>query len=788
MSAILTAWLLTVAMHGSVFLGLAWIVDRLLQSKAEVLRGGSWRESLWRAALFGGALTASLQLASGLPMLAGRWQLVPEVSSAAQVVMDDAAVRMPVAAAESAATPKRETSEKRARVAEPAEKVGSPPKLQTERSGQADGAPTGRVAASSPALSWTTWLVCAWLAGALIALTRVLLNLIALRGALVAAAPVVDEVANDDAAALAMQANSVSPRIFSLEALESPLATARARIVLPIWAISTLDRPQLRAMLAHEVAHLSRFDPEWKLVVAVWLSLFWFVPFGRIAQRRLDEIAELACDAFAARAVGNGRDLAECLAACAERHEQDPVFMFATAMAVRESSFIQRIEQLLEGNPMINIESRAKTSAVRAFVFGALVAGAICLPGIGLSPSPAYAAEDAKAPGKAAKDNSHISIHGDDGKETTTISFSDDDHRFRATIDGKIAFNAEETDVASLSAGGKASFEETVAGVTQRIEVSEKGGQIVRRYFVDGTERTWDSTAGVWLGKLILEVERSGVGAEAREQRLFAAGGAKGVLDEIDHIPNDYARSRYMKLLLARGRLGSADLDRAVQLAGASRSDYERRQQLQAIFQTQALGAPQQITFLHQAMRFDSDYERAELLVEIAPTLVDRADVHQAWLDAALGVRSDYERRRTLTAMLDRPALDDTQLSAVIKASSTMGSDYERRELLVAAIRRAHDTEKLAPAYASAVQGIGSAYERREALLALIRSGKVGVVGANAILDAAVGIDSSYERREVLVELARVMPRDTGSVERYRKVSGSLDEYDRREAERALVL
>lgn len=814
-SAVVAAWLLTVAMHSSIFLGVAWIVDRLLQRKADVLRGGSWRESLWRAALFGGALTASLQLATGLPMLARPWQLVPVAMPAVEVATSAAPAPSNAAAVSSAPTSMHPVPTTAAKPdAVPAnrllmERVVSPAQSLRESGARTDGASGAgaRWIASSPA--WATSLVCAWAAGALIALARVLRNLVALRGVLAGAEPIVGEAANDDAEALALQARSAAPRIFSLDALESPLATSRARIVLPIWAISTLDRAQLRAMLAHEVAHLSRFDPEWRLLVAVWLALFWFVPFGRLAQRRLDEIAELACDAFAARAVGNGRDLAECLAACAERHERSPAFVFATAMAVRESSFIQRIEQLLEGTNIMHPQTKIRAAIARALTLCALLAGAVCLPGIGLMPRAVHAAQAAPQPSQTppsaaqsssaqspqptarrhAQDDSHISIHGDDGSQSTTISYSDGEYKFNASIKGNITFTADESDVATLSAGGRATFEETRGGVSQRVEITERSGKLERRYFVNGSEQPWNDAARTWLAKLVIDVERSGLGAEAREQHLYAQGGAKRVLDEIAQIHSDYARSAYLKLLLAHGKLEPADLDRAMKLAGEAQSDYERRQQLQAIFRTQPLDAERQITFLQQATHFDSDYERAELLVEIAPTLADRADVRQAWLDAALRLQSDYERRRTLTTMLDRPGLDDAQLASVIKASASMGSDYERRELLVAAIRRARDVEALAPLYVSSVQDLGSDYERREALFALIRSGRLGPAGTGAVLDATAKIGSSYERREVLVELARnILPTDAASRDHYHKVAAGLDASDRKEAEGALQL
>ena len=116
-----------------------------------------------------------------------------------------------------------------------------------------------------------------------------------------------------------------------------------------------------------------------------------------------------------------------------------------------------------------------------------------------------------------------------------------------------------------------------------------------------------------------------------------------------------------------------------------------------------------------------------------------------------------------------------------------MSSDYEHRELLVAAAQQLHDPDAIATPYARSTQKIGSDYERREALMALLRSGKIGLTGAGAVLDSAAQIGSSYECREVLVALARVMPDDAALHQRYRDVARRLPEYDRTEAERALV-
>src|SRR5580765_1056826 len=51
------AWLLTVAVHATVLLGIAWLADRgALRSRP------AWREILWRAAFFGAVVTASVQV------------------------------------------------------------------------------------------------------------------------------------------------------------------------------------------------------------------------------------------------------------------------------------------------------------------------------------------------------------------------------------------------------------------------------------------------------------------------------------------------------------------------------------------------------------------------------------------------------------------------------------------------------------------------------------------------------------------------------------------------------
>jgi hypothetical protein len=70
------AWLLTYALHSTLFLGLAWLASRRLAQRMPAVE-----EAVWRFALVAGLITASLQLAAGREPLTGRWHLAPSAEA-----------------------------------------------------------------------------------------------------------------------------------------------------------------------------------------------------------------------------------------------------------------------------------------------------------------------------------------------------------------------------------------------------------------------------------------------------------------------------------------------------------------------------------------------------------------------------------------------------------------------------------------------------------------------------------------------------------------------------------
>jgi len=791
-----SAWLLTVVLHGAVLLTFAFVVDRALPRLLPAAR-----ELLWRGALFGALLTATVQLAVQHAPLGGRVMFAAPNLQAPAADAAAGSARSSVATAANPVVPDNAAaSAPAASTPKPAATQAPPASLSVLLARALVAQPSDPPAPRAP-FPWTLALWVIWAIGAQFGVFRFALAWTRWQRRVRAAKPLPDRALLADLALLSQRAGVRPPQLFTLPDLATPVALDRARIVLPDWAPATLDRAQLNAMLAHELGHVVRGDPWRKQAIALWRALAWFLPFAGTAQRRLDELAELACDAFAAQHTGDRHSLAECLVACGERHAQPSVLPFAPAMAARPSALIDRVERLLEGGDM---QIYRHALRLRAIAAGVLATAAVCLPAVGidaahaasgLAPVAAATTVAAVAP-SAANDpagskhtSSHFTVSGEtNGRDRTVISQGDDTHKFSADIDGKMELAPDETDVAGLEANGSATFEQWQNGTRRRIEIASRAGKLERRFFVDGTEQPYDDKAQAFMRDVVLELARAGVGAEARAARLYREGGAARVLAEIDAIPSDYVKGVYLKVLVAKAKLAPAELERAIAAAGGMGSDYERRQSLSAIFDTQTLDAARQLQFLHQTPKFTSDYELAELLLGMLPKLAAGDDVHQAWLDAGLRIGGDYERRRSLTAFVDRTPLDDAQLARVIASADRMHSDYEERELLTDVARHAHDIDALAPAYAKATERLGSDYERREALVALVRSGKLGTRASDAVLDAAGAIGSSYECREVLVELGRVMPQDAQLVKHYRQIAQRLSGDDRQQAEAVITL
>jgi hypothetical protein len=545
-------------------------------------------------------------------------------------------------------------------------------------------------------------------------------------------------------------------------------------VLLPRW-VATLPRDELRALLAHELAHLARRDPVWRVLHHVALAPLFAHPLAWFALRRLDALAEQQADAAAARLLGDGRALAECLARCLEQRTptRPDAPRFALAMAERPGAVVHRVQRLLEEDPMSH-QPPSRTLARSAIALG-LVA-ALALPSLVVI---AGAGE--------LLSGSSISIHSDSDGESMIVKVRDGDYKLDVEMEGDITFADDESDVIAMDGDAEFSIEETRDGTQREIEFKPSANGVQRIYAVEGKAQPFDAAGKAWLAKALPDVfRRSGANAEARAARILKTRGVDGLLAEIDLIPSDYARSTYLGQLFANATLDETQQARALELTRGIESDYEMRRALGMALTSKKISPAQQKLVLDVAGEIESDYERAELLIEALGAFTIDGPMFENWSKAVEGIDSDYEHRRVLDAVLQRYGDNPDAVRIALRAAAGIGSDYERRQLLESTAGRALADPQLRREYLKAAAGISSDYERKEALLTLVGSGPVDADLALGILDAIDGIGSDYESKEALVALAAKMPGDARVIERYRQSARRLSDYERGQAEKAL--
>lgn len=348
----LAAWLLTYALHSTILLGLTWLI---VNSRRV---GPGTADVLWKAALVGGLLTATTQSALDLRP-AGSIIIAPSVGevaaepTAAELALDRTTER--------ATLPTNEG-------------------VIAGTNAEADSSPLDDAPAP---LSLASLLALGWLAVAVILVVAYSARRLVLIGRLGDRRVVDDGDALALLAALCRETGVIAPvRLTSSNAISSPVALGRSEICLPAAALDELEPAQQRAMLAHELAHLVRRDPQWLAFACVIERALFFQPLNRLARRGIQASAEYLADDWAARRTG-GVPLARALVKVAEWIQASPLGVPVAGFAEERSQLTARVTRLLDRSIGQAPRSRWGVAALAAGVlalttaFAPGVAGAV---------------------------------------------------------------------------------------------------------------------------------------------------------------------------------------------------------------------------------------------------------------------------------------------------------------------------------------------------------------------------------------------------------------------------
>src|SRR3954468_23392237 len=138
-------------------------------------------------------------------------------------------------------------------------------------------------------------------------------------------------------------------RVFQSALTDVPLVVGWIRpvILVPVCALTNLNILQLEALLAHELAHIRRFDYLVNLMQTAVETLLFYHPAVWWLGKQIRDERENCCDDIAVAVCGNTLVYATALAEL----EQSRVASARFAMAASNGSLLNRIRRLTTNHP-----------------------------------------------------------------------------------------------------------------------------------------------------------------------------------------------------------------------------------------------------------------------------------------------------------------------------------------------------------------------------------------------------------------------------------------------------
>ncbi len=478
-AVLVAAWLLTYAFHSTLLLGGAWLLSQRPRFQSE-----GTQDTLWKAALLGGLLTATLQLFGGTGQLFDETPVAESIAVVSPDVQAEIAFpTTPVAALPVTSAPARLTPSAPFR--------------------PADAAP---------------WLVATWLLGAGLLGARLLSGRLRFAQRLGKRRPVSNEgvlALLDETVHKAAVPRRLRNRLRLTTAanLSSPVALGRSEICLPERALTEMEPALLRPVLAHELAHLVRRDPLWLALTASLERLFFFQPLNRIGRRQQQAAAEFLCDAWAVRHTGAGPALARSLVQVATWIKGAPPVP-AVCMARPDSPLVRRVQNLLEGEAARELSQPARL----LLVGGLLVLITVAAPGLSLK----KALPEATAAAAAMFEEAERALLEED--HDAKYEWHEDDHHFTVILEGEVHFAPDYERIAAISPGGAFRAAEEWPRHRRVLIVRPGSGNDFRyEYRVDGSERPFNEGGQAFLVEMLQKMRRMEADVAAAQEDMERA-------------------------------------------------------------------------------------------------------------------------------------------------------------------------------------------------------------------------------------------------------------------------
>lgn len=271
------------------------------------------------------------------------------------------------------------------------------------------------------------------------------------------------------------------------------------------------------------------------------------------------------------------------------------------------------------------------------------------------------------------------------GQMTSRWAESVNGNELVITTRGDVRFDDDYTDVLSLSDGGFFQIREKRGGMSRQIEINARGGgQLHRRYSVQGAPREYDAEARSQLVRMLAAALRDGFQAEVRARKVLRERGAEAALDAASQAKSDYAKKLWLTAITEADSLNH-DVQRRLMNLVASQmtSDYEKAEVLTRTVRFDYGDKTLRSAFTEAIGRMTSDYERGRVLKTlVAGQRKNEPEMLLLAVKSAALFSSDYEKAEALILVAKTGKADATLSAALVEAAQTIGSDYERGRVL----------------------------------------------------------------------------------------------------------
>lgn len=745
-------------------------------------------------------------------------------------------------------------------------------------SAEADEANRVEVDPKSTAGAWSTirsfvlalpfLALLVWLIGTAVVLTRIVFGFVHVRRVARESRPLLDPVLLVRAHGTASEMGVNRPlRLLEGDAEAMPITfgVLRPTLLLPATA-REWSKARQNAVLRHELEHIRRRDSLSQLIAELGCALFWFNPLMWYAARRLRVEREHACDdavlSAGSRPADYAAELVDIARALRSRRATE-----AAAIAMAGSSDLRsRVSSLLDtqrrrerpgarlllplwAGALLLVTPLSSLALELDTGFGANMDASLIPTGSRLesrlgpaarrtpppAPSPADVSPDAPsalAPpfsagalppvtGAVQRDcmsrgrNTNVSSNTTgDGR---TIRWSGSECSGEVVVQGDVQFDASFTTVTGVSRGGRLRITTEENGVERQVTITPAAGGVTHDYRVDGSRREMDATAHEWLSSTLLFTFRR-FGFMAEERAAFLAGrGTNALLAEVDMLNSDFVRAKYLSVLIERGQLNEAALDRVLRIAGTKvgsdyyraeiltsvaghyeltdgvrdayvravdgmESDHYRHAAYSTLLKQSRLSPAQVSAVLGETTHMESDYYRAALLDQAATSYRSSPDIRPAYLAAAAELGSDHHKSGVLMTLLSMADMSNADLAQVVDAAATLESDHYAANVLTRVVQNGLSDAALQRAFVRAASDIDSDHNLATVLTALAKQERLNDSALNVLLEAAEHIESDHYMSGLLLEVARHRSLDGESMARFEKLMDTIGSRTRRQS------